>query len=62
MIEVYHKYTMYNLSMENIINQLNTKRDSNLYIDKIMTISRDTYFITAAFYNVTLFLLFLYRQ
>lgn len=51
-IKVHHKYTIYTLSMENI-NQLNTKRNSILYIDKILTMSRDTYFITAVFYNVT---------
>lgn len=48
--------------MGNIMNYLNTERNSNLYIDQIMTISRDTYFKTAVFYNVTLFLLFLFRQ
>lgn len=61
-IEVYHKYTIYNLIMENIMNDLNTNKNSNLFINKIITISRDTCLITAAFYNVTLFLLFLYRQ
>lgn len=50
--EVYYNYTIYNL-----INELNT-HNSNPIINKIYTISRDAYLVTAAFYNVTLFLLF----
>lgn len=56
--EVYYNYTIYNRIMTNIINELNTHNNSNPFINKIITISRDTYLITAAFYNVTLFLLF----
>ena len=56
-------YKMYNLNIQHIImDEINKNINTNTYIHQIMTISRETYYRTAVFYNVTLFLLFLYQQ
>jgi len=53
---------IYNLNIENIMKKINIHKNTNIYVNKIMSISRESYYMTAAFYNVTLFLLFLYQQ
>jgi len=53
---------IYNLKNEKIMNEINKHIHTNIYVNQIMHISRERYYITAVFYNVTLFLLFLYQQ
>jgi len=60
--EFNNTHKIYNLDIEHIMDEINKNINTNIYINKIMTISRETYYITAVFYNVTLFLLFLYQQ
>ena len=56
-------HKIYNLNMEhNIWNEINKNIHTNKYVNEILAIRRDTYYTTAVFYDVTLFLLFLYQQ
>jgi len=61
-VEINNTYRIYNLNSEQIMNEINNNINNNIYIDQIMTISKEDYYTTAAFYDVTLFLLFLYQQ
>lgn len=61
-IEFINTHIIYNLNMEQIMEEINKNINTNKYINQIMTISRETYYTTGVFYNVTLFLLFLYQQ
>lgn len=61
-IEFITTHKIYNLNMEQIMEVINKNINTNNYINQIMTISRETYYTTGIFYNVTLFLLFLYQQ
>ncbi|XP_060868264.1 uncharacterized protein LOC132943326 [Metopolophium dirhodum] len=43
---------IYNLNNEKIMNEINKHIHNNIYVNKIMSLSRESYYITAAFYNL----------